>query len=92
MYGEEKWDIRPEKIKLAEYYLLYDQMAEFSITEKEIENTKSYISGSVADMGSLLVDVENNIPKKEESFKKIEDDRIRARCNFRKVCDPESIE
>jgi hypothetical protein len=37
-------------------------------------------------MQSLLVDVENNILKEERFFKKIEDDRIRDRCNFRKVC------
>ena len=78
------------KIKLAEYYLLFNQMSEFSITEKEIENTKSYIRGSIADMESLLVDVEGNVPKEEKDFKKIEDDRIRKRCNFRKVCDAES--
>lgn len=89
MYGKEKWNIRPEKIKLAENYLMYDQMAEFSITEKEIENTKSYIRGSVADMESLLTDVENNVPKEERAFKKIEDDKVSQRCNFRKVCKAE---
>ena len=41
----------------------------------------------MADMRSLLVDVDNNIPKDEKFFKKIEDDRIRDRCNFKKVCD-----
>jgi hypothetical protein len=40
-----------------------------------------------ADMLSLLIDVENNVSKKEEFSKKIEDERIRNRCNFRKVCD-----
>jgi len=37
-------------------------------------------------MQSLLVDVENNKPKEEAFFKKVEDDKIRDRCNFRKVC------
>lgn len=92
MYGQEKWEISPEKIRLAEYYLLSDQTAEYSITEKEIENTKSYIRGSISDMESLLVDVKNNVPKEEKFFKKIEEDRIKDRCNFRKVCDPEFIE
>jgi len=35
---------------------------------------------------SLLVDVKNNIPKEGTFFKKVEDDKIRDRCNFRKVC------
>ena len=74
-------------VKLVEYNLLSDQEVEFVVTEGEIANTKSYIRGSIADMISFLIDVENNIPKEEEHFKKIEIDRIRSRCNFRKVCD-----
>ena len=87
MYGVEKWGTEPEKIKLVEYNLLSDQSAEFSVTVGEIANTKAYIKGSIADMQSLLVDIENNIPKEEQSFKKVEDERTRSRCNFRKVCD-----
>ena len=28
-----------------------------------------------------------NVPKEEVAFKKVEDERVRADCNFRKVCD-----
>jgi hypothetical protein len=45
------------------------------------------VAGSVADMQSLLIDVGNNVPKKEEAFLKVEDEKIRAGCNFKKVCD-----
>ena len=86
MYGMEKWGIKPQKIKLVQYNLLSNQSAEFSVKEGEIADTKAYIKGSIADMESLLVDVENNVPKEEKFFKKIEDEKIRARCNFRKVC------
>jgi hypothetical protein len=86
MYGREKWGIKPTKIKLVEYNLLSDQRAEFVATEGEIANTRGYIRGSITDMQSLLVDEENNIPKEEAFFKKVEDDKIRDRCNFRKVC------
>jgi hypothetical protein len=86
MYGKEKWGIKPAKMKLVEYNLLSDQRAEFVVTEGEIANTRGYIKGSIADMQSLLVDVENNIPKEETFFKKVEDDKIRDKCNFRKVC------
>ncbi len=37
-------------------------------------------------MQSLLVDVEKNKPKDEAFFKKAEDDKLRDRCNFKKVC------
>jgi len=38
-------------------------------------------------MQSLLVDVDGNVPKEEDAFQKVEDERVRADCNFRKVCD-----
>jgi len=87
MYCQDKWDVRPENISLVEYNLLSDQKTEFTITEAEIKDTTSYIKGSVADMKSLLLDVDNNVPKDEEFFKKIEDDRTRDKCNFKKICD-----
>jgi CRISPR/Cas system-associated exonuclease Cas4 (RecB family) len=87
MYGMEKWEIEPEKIKLIEYNLLANQAVEFFITPAEIENAKEYILGSISDMHSLLVDAENNVPKEEKSFQKVEDERMKANCNFRKVCD-----
>ncbi|NIQ39842.1 MAG: hypothetical protein GTN81_14830 [Proteobacteria bacterium] len=87
MYAVEKWGFKPGKVKLVEYNLLADQTAEFSINAGEIENAKAYIRGSIADMQSLLVDVENNVPKAERFFEKVKDERTRGRCNFKKVCD-----
>ena len=37
-------------------------------------------------MQSLLVDVGENIPGEEAAFLKVEDERVKASCNFRKVC------
>jgi len=87
MYGQEKWRVPPERIRLIEYNLLSDQQAKFTITAGEVKDTRAYIRGSVADMRSLLADVDQNVPKAEKFFKKTEDERVRARCNFRKVCD-----
>lgn len=86
MYGKEEWKINLEKLKLVECNLLSNQRAEFVVTEDEIANTRGCIRGSVADMHSLLVDEENNIPKDETFFKKVVEDKIRDKCNFRKVC------
>jgi hypothetical protein len=64
----------------------------FPITCGEVEDFKGYvkgsIKGSIKDMGSLLVDLENNKPLEEDGFSKVEDDRVSFRCNFRKVCKP----
>ena len=86
MYGMERWGIKPEKIKLIEYNLLSDQRSEFHITESEISDIKSYIRGSITDMESLLLDVKNNTPKEERFFEKVENEKIREKCNFKKVC------
>jgi len=66
---------------------LANQGVEFTVGAPEIENIKAYIAGSIADMQSLLVDVGENVPKEEEAFQKVEDNRVKADCNFRKVCD-----
>ena len=87
MYAMEKWGVEPEKVRLIEYNLLANKGAEFNISGAEIDNAKSYIAGSIADMQSLLVDVGENVSKDEEAFLKVEDDRVRASCNFQKVCD-----
>ena len=87
MYAIDKWGVDPENVKLIEYNLLANQGAEFTVGAPEIENTKSYIAGSIADMQSLLLNVGENVPKEEEAFLKVEDERVRGSCNFRKVCD-----
>ncbi len=87
MYAMEKWGVDPESVKLIEYNLLANQGVEFTVGASEIENTKTYIAGSIADMQSLLVDAGNNVPKEEEAFQKMQDEGTRANCNFRKVCD-----
>ncbi len=38
-------------------------------------------------MQSLLVDADGNVPKNEEAYQKVEDERVRVSCNFRKVCE-----
>jgi hypothetical protein len=67
--------------------LFCSRSSEFTIGASEIENGKAYIAGSIADMQSLLVDVDENVPREEVAFRKVEDERVRASCNFRKVCD-----
>ena len=51
------------------------------------DNIISTITGSIADMHSLLVDVGENVPKDEDAFQKVEDERVKVGCNFRKVCE-----
>jgi hypothetical protein len=87
MYAMNKWGIDPENVKLIEYNLLANQGVEFTVAAAEIESAKAYIAGSIADMQWLLLNVAGNVPKDEDAFQKVEDERVRAGCNFRKVCE-----
>jgi len=86
LYAVEKWHVRPESLGIIEYNLFFNKSNWFSVSHGEVENIKGYITGSIKDMQSLLIDVGNNIPIEEEGFSKVEDERISLRCNFRKVC------
>jgi len=86
LYAMEKWDLPPEPLRIIEYNLSFNKKSWFSVTKGEVEDIKGYIRGSIKDMQSLLIDVENNIPLEEDRFSKVEDERVSLRCNFRKVC------
>jgi CRISPR/Cas system-associated exonuclease Cas4 (RecB family) len=86
IYAVQKWGVDFEKVKLVEYNPLTNQGSEFTVEAAVIKNTKTRIAGSIADMQSQLVDVANNMPKEESTFRKMQDEGTRANCNFRKVC------
>jgi hypothetical protein len=86
LYAHEKWNIEPGKLKVFEFNLMNDLLQPFEISKIEIENIKDYIRGSVSDMKSMLIDEENNIPKNEEAFVKVDEERICKMCNFQRVC------
>ena len=67
-YAMEKWGVDPEKMKLIEYDLLANPGSKFGIGRDETEHAKAYISGSITDMQSLLVDIDKNVPKDEDAF------------------------
>lgn len=86
LYAMEKWHVHPGSLRIIECNLSFDKANWFSVTGGEAEDIKGYIRGSIKDMQSLLMDVENNIPLEEDRFSMVEDERVSLRCNFRKVC------
>ena len=91
-----RWDFKLE----TEWYFLQKEKLRIRILVLFVDNGvklltllccgiyfKTYIAGSIADMQSLLIDVDENVPKEEKAFLKVEDERVRPDCNFRKVCD-----
>jgi hypothetical protein len=86
LYTTRKWDIPLDRIRIIEFNLLYNKASSFAATHEDVENITGYMRGSIKDMQSLLIDLRNNIPLDEEHFRKVEDERVSLRCNFRKVC------
>lgn len=86
LYALERWHAPPDSVKLIEFNLSFNKSEWFSVSRKEVESVQGYIRGSIKDMQSLLVDMENNVPMDEERFSKIDDERASRRCNFRRVC------
>jgi hypothetical protein len=86
LYAMEKWHAPPDSLKIIEYNLSFNKSNFFSVTHEEVEAIQGYIRGSMKDMHSLLIDVDHNIPKEEDRFSKVKEERVSLRCNFRKVC------
>lgn len=81
-----------ESLRVIEYNLLFkyniflQEVMVFNHTPKEVEEIKIYIRGSIKEMQSLLIDVENNIPMVGEKVSRAEDKKICGGCNFLRVC------
>ncbi|MGQ9645991.1 MAG: PD-(D/E)XK nuclease family protein [Thermodesulfobacteriota bacterium] len=86
LYAMQRWHVPPESLRVIEYNLAFDKANWFCVSQGEAEAIKSYIRGSIKDMQSLLIDVEQNIPLDEEHFSQVEDEQVTSWCNFRKVC------
>jgi hypothetical protein len=91
LYAIQKWQIPPERLRVIEFNLLFNKASWFSVSPRDVDDIQGYIRGSIKDMQSLLVDVEQNIPLEEDRFSKVADEKISLRCNFRRVCKPETL-
>jgi len=92
LYATQKWQIPPEQLRVIEFNLLFNKASWFSVHEGDMEDIQGYIRGSIKDMQSLLFNVEGNAPLEEDRFSKVTDEKTSLRCNFRRVCKPETLE
>ena len=92
LYAHAAWGAAIENVRVAEYYLLLDRMQDYTVSASDVEDARAYILGSVADMRSLLADVESNDPLAESAFTKTDNPRECRRCNFVRLCRREVAE
>ena len=89
LYAQDTWGVAIDNVRVAEYYLLLDRMQDYRVTASDVADAKAYIQGSVADMHSLLADVEHNEPLAESAFTRTDTLTACRRCNFVGLCRPE---
>lgn len=92
LYASQRWRADPARVVTREYNLYHDDEREFPVTAEDLEATVTYLRARFDDMRALLEDVENNVPRAEETFVRTEDLSRCGRCNFMKVCRPELME
>ena len=89
LYAHETWGVALDNVRIAEYYLLPNELQDYRVAAGDAADARTYILGSVADMQSLLADVDANVPLAEEAFVKTDKPRGCRRCNFVRVCRPD---
>lgn len=91
LYAQQKWGVAIEQVRPAECYLLVNRIQDYEVSAGDVEAAKAYLRGSVADMHSLLADMDRNVPLAEAAFEKTDSLRECRRCNFVGPCRPEVL-
>ncbi len=89
-YAHQRWGASPEQVRPVEVNLNRGETTHYQLTSSDLERTKAYLAGSIADMRRMLRDAERNLAV-EEDFRKINELRVCCRCKFSRVCDPEVL-
>lgn len=89
LYAMGKWGIPLDRVKAYLFNLSErsPRAAEQRVDEPLIEETRAFMSRSIAMMRELLDDPARNVPKPEEQFAYTDNRDYCNRCNFYKICD-----
>jgi hypothetical protein len=87
-YARQAFNVPITHIVTRLYDLYHNRVHEQTISDRELNETLTYIRGSIKDMQALLDDVPKNVAK-EERFQKLAQANVCLRCNFYKVCEPD---
>jgi len=87
-YAHQTWGVAPEQVRPIEFNLNRGEVIPYAMTAADLERTRAYIQGSIADMRRLLTHPDRNLAR-EESFRKVNEARTCRRCGFLGVCNPE---
>jgi CRISPR/Cas system-associated exonuclease Cas4 (RecB family) len=86
-YAHQRWQAEPGGIRTVEYNLNRNELLVRTPSAAELDWTRAYIEGSIADMRRLLRDSARNIAV-EDDFRKVNDEQSCSRCAYLAVCEP----
>ena len=85
LFATKKWEIKPEYVKLREFYLSSNKQNEYNFSEFDLENIQKHIWSSIREMKNLLDDPQTNIAS-EDRFSFTKNTKTCEYCNFQKIC------
>jgi hypothetical protein len=86
-YIHQAYGIPIHRVRMRRFELSSGNVREQWMDEKQLTDTLEHVRGSIADMQSLLDDVDRNLAQ-EDRFRKEERREVCLRCNFLRVCAP----
>lgn len=87
-YAREEWGAPARAVLPTEFNVNRNEVIQHTVTDADLEQTRSYMLGSIADMRRLLRDPDRNVAI-EDDFRKVNDDRVCRRCVYFRVCKPD---
>jgi CRISPR/Cas system-associated exonuclease Cas4 (RecB family) len=85
LFATQKWNFKPENVKLVDYYLSSGNQNEFYLRDFKIDEIQDRIINSIDEMIYLLDNPQGNIAT-EDRFPFTENEQICKYCNFNKIC------
>ncbi|MBA7490478.1 hypothetical protein ES702_01016 [subsurface metagenome] len=85
LFATKKWEIKPEHVKLMEFYLSSSKQNEYNFSEFDLDNIQKHIWSSIGKMQNKLDDPQANIAS-EDRFLCSENKQICQHCNYLRIC------
>ena len=85
LFATKKWEIKPEQVKLVEFYLSSGKQNEYNFSEFDLDNIQKHIWSSIGEMQNLLDDPVANVAV-EDRFSFTKNTKTCEYCNFLKIC------
>lgn len=85
LFAIQKWEIKPEKVKLADFFLSNGEQYDYNFKDFELDQIQEYILNSIDEMKDMLDNPQENIAR-EDNFIFSEDKQTCKYCNYYKIC------